>query len=297
MDVFGFVNVNKPPGLTSRKVVDRVARLVAPAKAGHAGTLDPMATGVLVVAVGPATRLISEVHSHPKGYRARFLLGHRSETDDITGEELEQLPPPSITREDLESVLPEFLGRIEQTPPQFSAIKVKGRRAYDLARKGRDVQLKPRPVEIHSLTLTDFDGREFELDIECGSGTYVRSLGRDIGERLGSGAVMSQLVRTFVGPFPLAESISLKGLDRPGLAAAIRPPETAMPQMQRHQISAAQAKRIRNGLPITDLTDHSLTDEERVALLDAAGELVAIGAFSAEKAEIAPRQVFRATLK
>lgn len=294
MDAFGFVNINKPAGITSRKVVDRVARLVAPAKAGHAGTLDPMATGVLLVAVGPATRLIPEVHRHPKGYRARFLLGHRSETDDITGEELEELPHQPVTREDLESILPEFVGRIDQTPPQFSAIKVKGRRAYDLARKGRDVQLKPRPVEIHSLELLDFDGREFELDIECGSGTYVRSLGRDIGERLGSGAVMSQLVRTFVGPFPLAEAISVNGLNRDTLAAAIQPAVTAMPQLRRHCISAAQALRVRNGLPMTDVAGHTFTDREPVALLDEQGVLVAIGEYSSDNGEIAPKQVFHA---
>ncbi|NOY30442.1 MAG: tRNA pseudouridine(55) synthase TruB, partial [Planctomycetes bacterium] len=186
--MFGILNLNKPIGWTSRDAVNRVQRLVRPAKAGHAGTLDPLATGVLVVCIGPATRLISYVQAMPKVYQATFLLGRTSDSDDIETEVRELASPPQPSREEIESKLPDFLGEIQQRPPAYSALKVNGQRAYKLAREGLAVQLEPRPVEIYELRVTGYNYPELKINLRCGSGTYVRSLGRDLAEALGTGA-------------------------------------------------------------------------------------------------------------
>src|SRR5436190_8799230 len=199
--MFGLLNVDKPSGLTSRDVVNRVQRLVKPHKVGHAGTLDPLASGVLVVCVGPATRLIEYVQRMPKRYLATFLLGRRSETEDIEGAVTELTDTPVPTVEQAHGALPNFVGRIQQLPPAFSALKVDGQRAYALARKGETPDLQPRPIEVYSVELVEYSYPQLVLDIRCGSGTYVRSLGRDIARALGTEAVMSALVRTEIGPF------------------------------------------------------------------------------------------------
>ena len=180
MDWCGVVAVDKPAGFTSRDIVDKVAAIVRPAKAGHAGTLDPLATGVLVIAVGPATRLISYIQQGRKRYVGRFRLGQRSDTDDVEGRITEGGDWTGITETMLTTAAGRFVGSISQVPPQFSAVHVDGRRAYALARRGESVELQARPVEVHSLRVTRFEPPDFELEIECGSGTYVRSIGRDL---------------------------------------------------------------------------------------------------------------------
>ena len=184
MTYCGVLNVDKPVGVTSRDVVNQVVRLVRPAKVGHAGTLDPLATGVLVVCVGHATRLINLVQEGRKRYRGRFRLGQTSDTDDVTGNVQPAGDWSGITKTQLEAELVEFIGQIQQVPPQFSAVHVQGQRAYDLARRGVAVELTARPVEVFSLQLTAFEPPDFELDVVCGSGTYIRSIGRDLGTRL-----------------------------------------------------------------------------------------------------------------
>ena len=209
----GFFNVNKPTGQTSRWVVDQIQRIVRPAKVGHAGTLDPLATGVLVVAVGSATRLIDYVQQMPKRYRANFLLGCTSPTEDVDGEVVPLENPMVPTRVEIEAAIPAFLGEILQSPPAFSALKVGGRRAYSLARAGQAVELKPRSVSIHRLNVLGYEYPRLQLEIECSSGTYVRSLGRDLAEQLGTGAVMSALVRTAIGSFRVEDSIDVSEVE------------------------------------------------------------------------------------
>ena len=182
--------------MTSRRAVDLVERLARPAKAGHAGTLDPLATGVLVVCVGAATRLIEYVQRMPKRYRATFLLGRQSPTEDIEGEVTELPDAPIPTLDEIAAAAGRFVGRIAQRPPAFSALKVAGRRAYKLARAGQPPQLAPRPVEIFAAEIKSYQYPELVMEVECGSGTYIRSLGRDLAESLGTAAVMSALVRT-----------------------------------------------------------------------------------------------------
>ncbi len=155
MTPFGLLNINKPAGVTSRRVVDQVQKLVRPAKAGHAGTLDPLATGVLIVCVGPATRLVDYLHRMPKRYRAEFLLGRTSPTEDVEGVITELVSPPIPTHDQIVAAAQRFIGEISQRPPAYSALKVGGRRAYDLARSGKEVSLQARPVSVFRLDVLD----------------------------------------------------------------------------------------------------------------------------------------------
>jgi tRNA pseudouridine55 synthase len=224
----GILNVAKPPGITSRRVVDRVQKLVRPAKAGHAGTLDPLATGVLVVCVGQATRLIDYVQRMQKKYEATFLLGRTSDTEDVEGAVTELVDPPVPTTDQIQAASQSFIGTIQQRPPAYSALKVQGRRAYDMARAGEDVQLAPRPIEIYGIEMLGYEYPELRLRIRCGSGTYVRSLGRDLAESLGSGAVMSALVRTAIGEFRLEDACDLESLTSEAVVAKLQPPSIAV---------------------------------------------------------------------
>jgi len=269
----GILNVAKPAGITSRRVVDRVERLVRPAKAGHAGTLDPLATGVLVVCVGQATRLIDYVQRAEKSYEATFLLGRTSDTEDVEGAVVELVDPLRPTAADIERVLPTFLGSILQRPPAFSALKVQGRRAYDLARAGKEVELAPRPVEVHGIELLGYDYPELRLRIHCGSGTYVRSLGRDIAAALGTGAVMSALVRTAIGDFRLADACDVEQLTLEELLARLQPPSRAVVGLPSIVISEAERRALHFGQAI-ERTSPGVVDE--LIALTEQGELASI---------------------
>lgn len=251
MPYFGILNVNKPAGCSSRRVVDRIERIVRPAKAGHAGTLDPLATGVLVVCVGQATRLIPYVQRMPKEYRATFLLGFQSESDDVEGDVSEVADAGRPTRRLLEDTLPQFLGDIEQVPPAHSAVKVRGKRAYKLARAGKTVELSPRVVRVHRLAIRRYEYPELELDIECGSGTYVRSIGRDLAAAMGTRAVMSALERTAIGKFRIEEAMALDEANAGSMARHMQPALAAVPDLRRVTISSAQRNELRHGRPIS----------------------------------------------
>lgn len=271
----GLLNLNKPSGITSRQAVDRVLRLARPAKVGHAGTLDPLASGVLVVCVGSATRLIEYVQRMPKRYAATFLLGRESPTEDNSGEVTVLAEPPIPSREEVAAALPSLTGTIQQRPPAFSALKVDGRRAYAMAREGKQVELEPRPVTVHRIEVVGYDYPDLQMEIECGSGTYVRSLGRDLAERLGTAAVMSALVRTAIGEFRLDEAVLPEELNKANWTDWLRPPLAAVGGMPRLELDADQLRRIRSGQTIpTPPTAEGHGGE--VAAVDAAGRLVAI---------------------
>jgi tRNA pseudouridine55 synthase len=264
--------------MTSRRAVDLVQRLARPAKAGHAGTLDPLATGVLVVCVGAATRLIEYVQRMPKRYRATFLLGRHSPTEDIEGDVTELPDAPIPTREQLAAAAGRFVGRIAQRPPAFSALKVEGRRAYKLARGGQPPQLAPRPIEIFAIEVNSYEYPELVLEVECGSGTYIRSLGRDLAESLGTAAVMSALVRTSIGSFRVEEAVDPRQLSGDNWTQSLQPPLRAVAQLPRLQLSAEEVRRIRNGLTIEAKGQggRGKGESTEVAALDPAGQLVAI---------------------
>jgi tRNA pseudouridine55 synthase len=289
---FGVINVHKPAGLSSRKVVDRVVRRARPAKAGHAGTLDPLATGVLVVCVGRATRLIPFVQDLPKAYRARFLLGRTSPTDDITGELTEHPGGEAVTLAQLEALLPRFTGRIEQVPPQFSAVHVEGQRAYKLARRGTVVELTAREVDVYRLALSAFQSPEFELEIECGSGTYVRSIGRDLGALLGCGAVMSSLVRTHVGPYTIESAVTLDDLDAQPMEDILLPPQTAVAHLPDCRITDAELGDIRAGRPFHPPAVDNLPGGTTIAVFAPDGELACLAVYDPKGRRLAPSHVF-----
>ena len=287
----GILNIDKPLGLTSRAVVDAVGRLLRELgftrgtlpKVGHAGTLDPMATGVLVVGVGDATRLIELVQSRPKEYRGTFIFGCRSDTDDVTGQVVagDAARAATIPREELDAALAPFRGRIEQVPPAFSAVHVGGQRAYQLARRGEEVELPARTVEVHRLEVVRFEPPELMLDIECGSGTYIRSIGRDLGERLGCGAVMSALCRTRIGPFDLSQAIPLDQLTADSLASRLQPCSIAAAHLPAYVCDAEDIENLSHGRGIVPRESSWLRKNEphpeSFSLVDAAGTLLAMG--------------------
>ncbi len=245
--LFGFLNVDKPSGVTSRWVVDQVQRLVKPAKVGHAGTLDPLASGVLVIAIGQATRLVDYVQQKPKLYRAQFLLGRTSETEDIEGavSEIENAPIPS--KAELVRAANGFLGEILQRPPAYSALKVGGQRAYALARRGRHVELAARPVTIHRLELIEYDYPQLLIEVECSSGTYIRSLGRDLAELLGTGAVMSALLRTAIGNFQVDDALDVAKLTRENIFDHLLPPRLAVEHLPAITLGNAEQELVARG--------------------------------------------------
>lgn len=270
--MWGVINIDKPYDVTSRDVVDHVQRLVRPARAGHAGTLDPLATGVLVVCVGGATRLIEFVQERPKSYVGTFLLGRSSETEDVESPVTELPAAPIPSRDELTAVFPQFLGEILQRPPAYSALKVGGRRAYALARRGEHVELEPRPIVVHRLELVRYDYPELVLQIDCGSGTYVRSLGRDIAAALGTAAVMSALRRTAIGSFTVETACQLQELTAETLEDRLLPPVRAVEHLPTVQLSPAQIEEIAHGRAIQAVP---CGPGPYAAAVDASGNLLA----------------------
>jgi tRNA pseudouridine55 synthase len=271
--MFGLLNVDKPAGVTSRDVVNRVQRLVRPLKVGHAGTLDPLATGVLVVAIGPATRLVEYVQRMPKTYQGTFLLGRTSDTEDVEGHVSELPNAAAPSRENVVTAIPQFLGTIEQRPPAYSALKVGGKAAYELARRGEAVELAPRSVEIHSIEVVRYEYPELELRVQCGGGTYIRSLGRDLAESLGTGAVMSALRRSAIGPFTADEAIDCESLSVPFIPKNLLSPLLALGQLPQIELSNEQIARVSQGQTISAAYDQAA---DEIAAVDNRGQIVAL---------------------
>ncbi len=289
--MFGLLNIDKPQRMTSRVVVNRVLKLVWPEKVGHAGTLDPLATGVVVVCLGKATRLVPWIQAQPKVYRATFVLGRTSDTDDVQGRVVELAGAPAVTQNDLLSLLPRFAGRIEQVPPQFSAVKVRGRRAYKLALRGKKPDLVARPVEVLRIDLIRFAFPEFSLEVECGSGTYVRAIGRDIGRALGSGAVLSDLRRTRIGAFHVEDAVRISDVTAESLPQQLLPARMAVGGLPQFVVSDDAAAALRQGRTIqTDGSSPPTVPGDTVAALTREGELVALVEWRLGRWQ--PRQVF-----
>jgi tRNA pseudouridine55 synthase len=244
----GVLAVDKPPGWTSHDVVGRVRRLAGLRQVGHAGTLDPMATGVLVLCLGRATRLLEYLVGQPKTYLAEITLGAATDTYDAEGEITARLPVPALTHEQIDAALSAFRGPIMQRPPAYSALKRDGVALYQRARAGEQVEVEPRPVTVYELALLAFDGQTVRLRIRCGAGTYVRSIAHDLGQALGCGGHLSALRRTAVGPFGIEDAATLEQLAEPGaLAAALLPADTAVAHLTRVDVAEAEAARLLHG--------------------------------------------------
>ena len=229
----GVIPVDKPAGVTSRQVVDAVARALALKAVGHAGTLDPLAEGVVVVCVGHATKLVDYLHQQPKRYETVFLLGRSSPSDDLETPVEEEAAPIQPTRAEIEAALRRFRGEILQRPCDYSAVHVGGQRAYRLARKGREIELAEKPVRIDRLEITAYKWPRLALDVACSTGTYIRALGRDLAVALGTRAVMERLARTAVGPFTRDASIPLDVITADSASAALLPALAAVPHLPR----------------------------------------------------------------
>ena len=249
------LNVNKPSGPTSHDIVAAVRRGTGVRRVGHAGTLDPLAEGVLVLALGPATRLTEYLSGSDKEYLATLTLGLSTDTYDAEGQIVARRDlPPDLTVEQVEVVLSRFRGEIEQTPPVYSAVKVAGKSAHARVRAGEMVRLKPRRVTIRSLQLLTYDPPEIRLRVVCSAGTYIRSLAHDIGETLGCGAILSGLTRTASGRFRLEEAVSWETLraafDDGSWRAFLLPPDLALEGTPRIGLDEEGLARVQHGQPI-----------------------------------------------
>ena len=293
-DVNGWIVLDKPMGMTSTTAVAAVRRIFKAKKAGHAGTLDPLATGVLPIALGEATKTVPFVQDGRKIYRFTVRFGIETDTDDAEGKDTarsEKRP----AREEIEALLPSFTGMILQTPPQFSALKVDGERAYDLARAGETVELAPREVEIDSfslLAIPDADHAEFE--IECGKGTYVRSLARDIGRKLGCLGHVSVLRRTLVGDFSEQNTVNLVQLeqaaaDEVSLNAVLQPVAAGLQSLPAVKVSEPDAQRLAQGQSVF-LRGRDAPVFEGPVSVSVSGNLVALAEM--EAGVLLPRRIF-----
>jgi tRNA pseudouridine55 synthase len=254
----GFLNIDKPAGPTSHDVVARVRRAARQKRVGHAGTLDPAATGVLVVALGAATRLIEYVQdSTSKRYLATVRLGTATTTDDAAGEVIASAPVPALDPDALQHILARFRGEILQVPPMYAALHHEGRRLHELARQGIVVERQPRPVTIERLDLIEWTPPILILDVMCSKGTYIRSLARDIGEAIGSGAHLHALRRTAVGTFLAEQATPLIRIEeQPEIIMSILlPPEHAVADWPAVRLGDDEARLVRNGraIPIAGL--------------------------------------------
>ncbi len=267
----GFINLNKPSGMTSHDAVNHVRRIFSTRKVGHAGTLDPMAEGVLPIAINRATKFI-EYLDGDKTYRAEILFGVATDSGDLEGSVIaraEDFIMPTI--EDLNAALQSFVGEIEQTPPKFSAIKIHGRKAYDLARKDISFDMPSRRVKVYQLELIALDKTSATIEVDCGKGTYVRSLAIDIGERLNLPATLKSLVRLRAGGFDLKNALTLDDIKNIG-ADCLLPIEEALNHLPRFELDERRVKAFMNGLPTT----LRLADEKSLRVF-AGGKFLGIG--------------------
>jgi tRNA pseudouridine55 synthase len=300
-DVHGWVVLDKPIGMTSTQAVAIVKRLFQAKRAGHAGTLDPLASGGLPIALGEATKTVPFVMDGRKRYRFTVCWGEERDTDDTEGK-VTLVSPIRPAAEAVAALLPRFIGSIEQMPPQYSAIKIRGERAYDLARDGELVDLKPRTVEIHHLALVEQPDRGHSVfEAECGKGTYVRALARDLGRILGCYGHVSALRRTLTGPFGEIDMISLEQLQavchraasgEGSLADALLPVETALDDIPALAVTRADAARLHRGQAVL-LRGRDAPDCSGTVYVTVAGRLLALAEIG--NGELIPKRVFNLT--
>jgi tRNA pseudouridine55 synthase len=302
----GILVVAKPAGPTSHDIVALVRRLTGVRRVGHGGTLDPFAMGVLPVFLGRATRMVEYHLADEKRYRATVVFGARSSTDDLDGE-MEPIAGPAPTREVIEAALGTFRGVIEQVPPDYSAVHVDGKRAYELARKGDKPELRSRRVTIHSLGLTSWDGSDAErplaeLEVRCSAGTYIRALARDLGAAVASGAYLGALTRTASGPFGIDAAYALekvrKELSHGRTEALLLPPDAGLEAIPQVEVPASDVAAIARGqvvrlhvpLPHSAGSVREASEEPLVRLVGADGKLAAMAVV--RKGRIYPSKVF-----
>ena len=293
----GFVFLNKEEGITSFIAAAKMRRIFSEKKAGHTGTLDPMATGVLPIALGNATRFIELIPSHDKAYRATFILGKTTDTLDITGKVLSENKVTAV-KEDVEKALGKFRGEIMQLPPMYSAIKKNGVRLYELARQGIEIERESRKVTVYSLELVSSDEKknEYVIDVECSSGTYIRSLISDIGEELKCGAVMTSLMRTKANGVSIEKCFTVEELqilkDEGRLSEALTKVDEFI-SYDKLKVSAPQAKRFSNGGELDTNRFGGKKEPGLYCVYSPENEFLGIGEIDSERISLSPKRVYR----
>ena len=275
----GWLIIDKPLHIGSTPVVSKLKWSLSPCKIGHAGTLDPLATGVLPIALGQATKLIPFVMDGKKIYEFQVTFGCETTTDDAAGEVINN-SQNRPTEEQIKNILPHFIGTILQIPPIYSALKINGERAYDLARNGQDLQLSPRPVQIDTLELLKFTGDTADFRVSCGKGTYVRSLGRDIGRMLGCFGHITVLRRLKCGPFQISDTTPLSVFETKQDTIKLLPMNTALNNFPTLILSEAEEKRLKQGqrIPVRQLsTQPTITDLQDVFCLKYQDKIIGLG--------------------
>lgn len=289
----GYVVIDKPEGWTSHDVVARVRRLVGERRVGHAGTLDPAAVGVLPVAVGLATRTVEYLAESSKAYRAWITFGITTDSADRDGVVTSTHDPSSLDLKTIKLALDTFRGDISQRPPMYSAIKVDGRRLYDLARAGVEIDVEPRRVTIHDLRVVDWTSPVLCLDVDCSKGTYIRSLARDLGDAVGTGAYLSHLVRTRFGPFVIDDAVTLEDLERilgeSGWAQVAYHPDWVMRHLSAVVLGPQESIDWGHGKPILVDTLDSLSATVRA--YDAHGRWLGVGECDPTATSVKPVKV------
>lgn len=292
----GFVYVDKPEGITSFVASAKIRRIFGIKKAGHTGTLDPMATGVLPIAIGHATRFIELIPSHDKAYKAKFILGKTTDTLDITGKVTGEFSV-TATKEDVENILGKFTGEIQQIPPMYSAIKKDGVRLYDLARQGIEIERESRKVTIYSLKLVSYyeDTAEYEIECECSSGTYIRTLIADIGEELGCGATMTSLRRTKANGISIDKCYTFEELEKLKKEGNIEKALESVDSLvvyDKIKVTAPQAKRFSNGGGLDCDRFGGKKEPGLYNVYDPDGEYLGVGEIDENKTELSVRRVY-----
>ena len=269
--MFGIVLIDKPLEFTSHDVVGKLRRKFSTKRIGHAGTLDPMATGLLVIAVGPATRFLQYLPLEPKVYRAVVRFGVSTDSYDSEGEIVQEAPVPHDLQVQLKKIIPSMLGLQPQVPPMYSAVKVQGQPLYKYARQGIEMERKSRNIHIERMDVLATTDATVELEIECSGGTYVRTIANDLGEKVGCGAYLQSLVRTQIGRFSLDGAKTLDDVTADDLI----PLKKALYPMPIRLLSDLETMRVRNGGSVANLIDAT---DEHVALAEPSGEIISVAA-------------------
>ncbi|HEX8286660.1 MAG TPA: tRNA pseudouridine(55) synthase TruB [Pyrinomonadaceae bacterium] len=302
----GILIIDKPEGITSHDVVARCRRILQTKRIGHTGTLDPFATGVMVILIGKATRLAQFLDKDAKEYEAIVRLGFETETGDRTGEpRIANGERRDVSIEEIESVLEDFRGEIEQTPPMYSAKKVEGKKLYQLARKGLEIEREPVKVTNYELRITNYELRkqkndfglltsDFGLKVLCSAGTYIRTLAEDIGKKLGTGAHLAELRRTKAGKFAVENSVTLEELEKivaeENLARSLISMNDAVSHLYEMRLSVEEIEKIKNGVKLNKNLD-VISNREFIRLIDENDNLQAIGIYDASEKVILPKLV------
>ena len=293
----GILNINKPEGMTSHDVVATIRKLLRQRRVGHAGTLDPAASGVLPICTGQGTRVAEYLSESGKAYRATIIFGIATDTYDAEGAITSTASTADLSISQIETTLPLFLGSQMQVPPRYSAIKLQGQPAYKRARAGEEITLDPRPIVIYSLEIIDWSPPALVLAIECSKGTYIRSLAHDLGQHLGCGAYLRALIRTRSGPFSLSESITLEqlaaALDSASLQDYLYPVDKALEQYPALVLDAGTTAQVKHGNPfLYSIQGSTPTNDHLARVYDPGGHFLAIAEWNAEQQMWQPKKVF-----